>query len=402
MSSQDPPAPSVFRTHLRRVAIYSVACIAALAFALLVCHRMIGWAFPVASGSMEPTIMTGESVFVRYDGSVPERFEIIVYADVGGGASIKRVGGVPGEDFRIDASGDIRIEGETLPLDTPNRPDLIPMFDSDLQSIGDHWTHGSTSIDPWSLAEGSEAGPNEVWEMDGTAVGRGADLGLLRLHGQVDDGRLLPDGSRLAGLYTVHDVAVSFEVFVVEAGGRLRVQLTEQGDVFEATIPVLEGKPEARIDVFRMRAGKTNEYMFVDRGEVPIGIWIEVRMANIDNHVSFQFGDSQMAVRYARNTLHPTAYDLKPISPGERVRIGGEGVVLRIRNIRVERDFHHVPRGKYGVDHALLLGADEIFVLGDASGVSRDSRDNGPVQMKRVLGRAKAVVHPLKSARILR
>lgn len=402
MSSPVAPVPSALRTHLRRVAVYSLAIIAALAFGLLVCHRMIGWAFPVASGSMEPTIMTGESVFVRYDGSVPERFEIIVYTDVGGGASIKRVIAVPGEDVRIDASGDIRIEGETLPRDTPNRPDLIPMFDSDLQSIGDHWTHGSTSIDPWSLADGSEAGTHEVWEMDGTAVGRGADLGLLRLHGQIDDGRLLPDGVRLAGLYTVHDVAVSFEVFVVEAGGRLRVQITEQGDVFEATIPVLEGEPEARFDVFRMRAGESIDHIFYGRAKVPIGTWIAVRMENIDNHVSFEFGDSRMAVSYARNTLHPTAYDLKPISPGERVRIGGEGAVLRVRNIRVERDFHHVPRGKYGVDHALLLGADEIFVLGDASGVSSDSRDNGPVQMKRVLGRAKAVVHPLKNARILR
>ena len=56
----------------------------------------VGWFFPVVSGSMAPTVETGEWVFLRYDVDPLERFDIVAFTGVGGGASIKRVIGLPG------------------------------------------------------------------------------------------------------------------------------------------------------------------------------------------------------------------------------------------------------------------------------------------------------------------
>lgn len=400
MAGNDPQRPGVGRARWRRLAVVLTASVGAVGLGLLVCRSAIGWGFPVASGSMEPTIMTGETVFLRYVRGIPDLFEIIAYTDVGGGASIKRCGGRPNDKVRVDPSGDLRIDGRTV-IDHPNRPGPIPMFDASLQSIGEHFRRGAGEVDPWSRVEGAEPGRNEVWEMDGSAVGRGADLGLLRLHDRIDDGRLLPDGTRVDGQHTVHDVAVSFEVWIAAPGGRLRVQLTEQGDVFEASVPVYAGESESRIDLYRSSA-EGIEYLVVGRSEVPIGAWIPVRMENFDNRVTFEFAGVRLRADYDRNTPHPTAFDLRPKSTGPRVRLGGEGLEMRVRGIVVERDVHWVPRGEFGVERELTLDADEVFVLGDASGDSRDSRDRGPIELDRIFGRAEAVVWPLRSVRRLR
>ncbi|MEM6673296.1 MAG: S24/S26 family peptidase [Planctomycetota bacterium] len=377
--------------------VVSGAVVVVLAFALVVCRASFGWFFPVASGSMEPTIKTGEIVFLRYDDGVPDRYDIVAFTDVGGGASVKRVLGLPNEAIVIEPTGDVRIEGRLL-RDDPQRPGLIPIFDSRLQSIGEHWRHGGTLVDPWSLVDGAEPGPDEVWAMDGSAVGRGAALGLLALHDRVDDGRLLPCGERVAGNHTVHDVAVAFEVRVLEPGGRLRVQLVEQGDVFEASAPVYAGELDSRVDVFRTTPDGI-DYLDYGRATIPLGEWIPVRFSNVDDRLELEIGDARMSVEYDRNSPHPSSRTTEPVSLGERVRLGGEGIVMQVRSILVERDLHVVPRGSFGVGRTLLLGPDEIYVVGDASSSSRDSRDRGPVELDRVFGRVEAVVWPLDGFR---
>ena len=90
-----------------------------------------------------------------------------------------------------------------------------------------------------------------------------------------------------------------------------------------------------------------------------------------------------------------------PLSTGERVGIGGEGIEMRVRGVRVLRDLHVVPAGQYGVRGTVTLGDDEIYVLGFASGLSSDSRDRGPVKLDRLIGRAAGVVWPLERRRDL-
>lgn len=364
----------------------------------------VGWVFPVVSGSMAPTVETGEWVFLRYDVDPLERFDIVAFTGVGGGASIKRVIGLPGEVISLDPTGDVRIEGAAL-RGEGRRPPLTPMFDSRLQSIDEHWRHGGAYADPWSLVEGSAEGSGEVWEMDGSAVARSASLGLLGFHDRVDDGGLLADGSVRRGQQVVHDVAVSFEIKLLDAGGRICVQLMEQGDVFEVSVPIYEGEDETRVDLFRRMAQPDPvEYFVYGRTAVPIGEWLPVRFSNIDNLLRFEIGEFELEFDYdyRGNTLHPTAFDMSAISLGERVRLGGEGVVLQVRNILVERDFHVSARGDFGAGAPLQLGPDEVFVVGDATGISRDSRERGPVSRSRIFARVDAAVWPLRAARWLR
>lgn len=394
------PVPGRRARVLWRVAI-SLACLAA---ALVIFKKQVGWFFPVVSGSMEPTVETGEWVFLRYGVDPLERFDIVAFTDVGGGASIKRVIGLPGEVIALDPTGDVRVEGAPLRGEA-RRPPLTPVFDSRLQSIDEHWRHGGAYADPWSRVGGPEGGPGEVWEMDGSAVARSASLGLLGFHDRVDDGALRPDGTVQRGQQVVHDIAVSFEVKLLDAGGRICVQLMEQGDVFEVSVPIYEGEEEARVDLFRRRASREPvEYFVYGRTPVPIGEWVPVRFSNIDNLLRFELGDFELEFDYdyRGNTLHPTAFDMGAISLGERVRLGGEGVVLQVRNIRVERDFHISARGAFGAGTPLQLGPDEVFVVGDATAVSRDSRDRGPVSRSRIFGRVDAAVWPLSRARWLR
>ncbi len=378
-----------------------------LALATLACRAVVGWVFPVGSESMEPTIMTGESVFLRYGKQIDQRFDIVAFQDPGGGASIKRAVGLPREELIITPSGDLRINDQFLP-NAPGRPKPVPIFDSRQQSINDHWRHGATAFDPWTVEPGRVAGESEVFTLDGNLVQLNSDAGLLRFQDRVTDGHLDGDGKYVHGRNVVHDVVVEFEVKVLSAGGIIRVQVSEEDDWFAAYIPVYEGEEASKVLVKRNRPSRFGDraqrsYFGDLLAEIPIGEWVSIRLANIDNEVSLRIGESSFASSYAENTARPNpmSNDDAPFSSGERVKVGGAGVVLQLRNLRVLRDFYILPRGEFGVGRRITLDPDEFFVLGDNTAKSRDSRDRGPISMERLVGTAEAVVRPLGAFRRL-
>ena len=63
-----------------------------------------------------------------------------------------------------------------------------------------------------------------------------------------------------------------------------------------------------------------------------------------------------------------------------------EAEEVTFEDLLVERDLHY-PAGAFGVDAPVRLGPGELFLLGDASGRSTDSREFGPVPLGEVLGR---------------
>jgi type IV secretory pathway protease TraF len=58
--------------------------------------------------------------------------------------------------------------------------------------------------------------------------------------------------------------------------------------------------------------------------------------------------------------------------------------------------------GRHGTERSQMLGSDEIFVLGDNSGESVDSREWGPVKLDDVIGEPLWVVWPPSRMRCLR
>lgn len=386
-------------------------CAGLLGLVAVILWRTFGWVYPIDSGSMEPVIRTGDWVAVRYGGGEPERFDCVVFREaVGPGASVKFAGGLPGERVHIDAAGDLRIEDALLPS-AAGRPAPIPVFDSNLASLEPAWRHGNELFDPWERV--TDAGPGEEWRLDASAVGRGAQLGIMRYVERIDDGYLASDGTRVPGRHTVHDAIVEFEARVDRSGGVLRVELTEQGDVFSAYVPTYsDGSAQTsylRSTLIPSWSGpppfdrKLPEWLVEGLITVPTDRWFKVRFENVDNRLRFELDGQVLEYDYdeLRNTTHWNSEDGMPLSTGPRVGLGGEGIEMRVRNVRVLRDFHIVPEGRYGVRGTLELGDDEVYVLGFASGVSSDSRERGPVSLDRMIGRAKAVVWPLERRRDL-
>ncbi len=77
----------------------------------------------VPSGSMEPTIMTGDRIIgsrLTYRFSAPQRGDIIIfdYPDDESVQYVKRIVGLPGEEVRI-SGGRVYIDGNREPLDEP-------------------------------------------------------------------------------------------------------------------------------------------------------------------------------------------------------------------------------------------------------------------------------------------
>ncbi len=413
MAGGEEPVSSGLAHAARRLRALGFVLVATAVVALVaafVCWSTIGWVYPVTSGSMEPTIRTGEHVFLRYSKRVPERFDIVAFQGAGGGASVKRVFGVPGDLILINSSGDVRINGRMLGI-VEGRPPMVGIFDSRRQSIADHWRHGSSGFDPWIAGDG---GPDEVWRLDASSIRRKrAAAGLLRFHDRVTDGALGPDGVYELGNHGVHDLAVEFDVRVVEPGGDLIVQITEQGDVFELRVRAPLGGPPGSTYIFRQStdASWISDEKVRQSGRAPIGAglarlvpdqWVTVRFANVDNWIVASVGGQETTVSYEQNAPRLDPLSGRPISPGERVRIGAEGLVLEIRKVRIERDFHVVPSGTYAIESELQLADDEVFVLGDSLDASRDSRARGPVNLDRLIGQVEAVVWPFSARRRLR
>ena len=224
------------------------------------------------------------------------------------------------------------------------------------------WVHGTELFDPWERV--TDAGPGEEWRLDASAVGRGAELGIMRYVERIDDGHLRADGERVYGERTVHDVVVEFEARVDRANG---FKNCAAGRAHRAGRRV----PRARPDLRRRRGsgqdlgcglvpGWSGPPPFdrrlpdwLEGGEiaVPIGRWFDVRFENVDNRLRLTLDGQILEYDYdrLRNTAHWNSPDGMPLSTGERVGIGGEGIEMRVRGVRVLRDLHVVPAGQFGV-----------------------------------------------------
>lgn len=355
--------------------------------------------FRVSSSSMAPSIWPGELVLVSYDRSRPGRLEPIVvdHEDEFVTKRVVGIGGAAGETILIEATGDVRIDGHHI---SPGvlRPRIL-LFDQDLHPVDEHFARGSSAGDPWR----DEGG---VLALDASAIARGHEAGLLRYHTRLRDHYLARDGSLIEGLGSVSDAAVEFDVRVVSAEGVIRVGLLEGGDTFWLEVE-LDGE-SARVALLRHPPGLVREEGLPGGGDegadvlaeastsLRPGGWTRVALGNIDNHITASFGDVDLAVSYERNS--PSL----GLGLGNRVKLGGEGCVIEVRSLRVWRDMHYTARGRYAVGMRYSLESGKLFLLGDNSANSRDSREYGPVDEDQLVGRPVMVVWPPSAIRWLR
>lgn len=367
--------------------------LAICALLVLLLKTFVADVYYVTSSSMVPSIFPPEVVLVLRDRSPPERFEMVAVRHEGENM-VKRVAALGRESLLIDASGDLRVDGAYLPPDAP-RPAPVPVFDDRFQSIAEEFDWGdSGGRDQWADLDG-------VFQLDARGIGR-SSAGMLRYHPQLRDNYLDREGNLVQGIYDVHDAVLEVEVWVSEPGGELRAVLVEQGDTFEFSVDLSQpGRALARLT----RERPELEVLAETTVELELETWTALRIANIDNHLTVEWGQESpvvvVEVSYEANTFHPLDTARQGKSFGDRVRFGGRGCRLRIQNLRILRDMHWTQQGRFAVGQRHRIGPGEVFLLGDYSAESLDSRDFGALPVRQILGRPVMVVWPPSAIRWL-
>ena len=380
----------------------AVALVAILCLKIFVCDVK-----HVESGSMEPAIYGsregGESVLVLFGSFRPERFDCVVLQRDGEDVPIvKRAVGLPEESLRI-SQGDLLVDGRHLPPSAP-RPPPILVFDGTRRRPSESFEPARGNEPRWKESDGE-------WVVDARGVPAGSRDGLASFHPALQDDYLAADGSLVRGHVDVNDALFECEVAIRDSEwgvrrGRILVELVEQGDVFRFTLE-RSGDRESTARIARVRADSAEEILATKTvtfgaGGVESG---RLRCTNVDNALGFEIesgGASQTVCHeYAENTFDENDRLKEGKTFGVRVRFGGEGGVFAFRSVRILRDVYYVPLGAHGVGAPAELGPNEYFVLGDNSASSRDSREWGPVQASKILGRPLCVVWPPSAVRRL-
>ena len=354
--------------------------------AALAVRAFVGDVYYVDSGSMEPVLhgseSDGEYVFVLFeDAPRPARAELVVLTRPGEeDPVVKRVAALPGESVQI-VGGDLYIDGRLLAPDEP-RPPLVPMFDDTRHDFAERFridrTKWTRRPDGWRLAS------------------REPRTELAGLAQRLYDGHLAPDGTLVEGKWFVNDAVLGFELRLEPPWRRVVARLTEEHDVFALELTPGEGAA-AHLRLSRSRGDKlAPEVLAETDAELLPGAWHAVRFANVDNVLRVDFDGREGLLRqvYEANTPQPAQHGGGFVHDLPRIELGGEELCADIRHTAFWRDVAYFDIGSHGTLEPETLAPDEVFVLGDNSRESVDSREWGPVNLSSLVGRPIAVVWP--------
>ena len=379
----------------RRALRWTLGSLVALS-ALVVLGRMFLFGvYRVEKRSMEPAIRSGDVVLVWLDGGhVPRRFGLVVVSDAEGEEPlVKRAVGLPGEEVELEL-GDVLVDGAHAPITAP-RPPPVPLFDDRLQDVEDAFD--------FARDRGVWTREGDVWRLDASAAAPGTQQDRMFYARRALDGWLGDDGELAPGsLEMVNDLVLDLEVRLDDPPAHLRLGLLEMADQLEVRLePLGEGRWRARlvdrwVEVGGPGPGGAGEDVLAE-GELVLapGEWHALRLANVDDQVGFVVdGRTVLLASYAANRFHPRDAARRGLSLGSRAWFGGGEGRASFRRVRLSRDLYYTRRGDVGVGQPVQLGPAELFVLGDNSAESRDSRDFGPVPLGRVLGRPAGLLWP--------
>jgi len=339
--------------------------------------------YAIRSPSMEPALLTGDHLIVFREGIDARPLarwdvglfdpDIDIEVPEGIEAVAKRIVGLGGEFLEI-RDGDVYV-GPRGALELVRKSD--PLIRQLLVPV--HVGQGLTT--PWvgvGLEHGAggtriSAGETEVWVLFGMAVRDGLD----------ED----------PGESPVSDTAL--RIVVGEGSGTLLLRLREGADSFEARLPTeaggevllghnLGGGVVARSQAPGLSPGSTLLFWNVDDG---VRLWLD--------------GELLLTYDYEENT------SVTPGGPLNNVpAVGILGGERELQEVAVLRDLHYSGQGSYGTQPGggttpAKVPPGSVFLLGDYSRKSRDSRHFGPVSLSSLRGRPFATYSPLDRARWL-
>jgi signal peptidase I len=357
----------------------------------------------VPSPSMEPLLHGdpegGDQLVVfkpYYRFADPQRFDLVVFRPpdlAGGGVEIgrymvKRVAALGGERVSI-RGGDLYIAR------SPGEPQQIlikdySQFDRVLIPVWDEAFDGDVEA-RWRLSPDLAERTERGLELHGGSDAKRSIGAFSRL--PVTNAVLDVAGKETPGEQFVSDVVLRVELTLEDPEAGLVVRLNEQQDLFWFLIGA-----EAEVGNLRIEHVTTDHRVYPARASLTglrAGRRHVVEVWNVDDNLGIAIdGKEQLTFQ------HPAGQD----SLGQVqlvAALGAYGGRAIVHEVSLRRDIHYTDSGSdsFTGSEGILVPEDSIFVLGDLSQESIDSRHYGPVPQASLVGKPMAVFLPLSRAR---
>jgi signal peptidase I len=384
----------------------------------------------------------------------PRRWEIIVFR-LFGKIYVKRVIGLPGEWILVE-DGDVYINNVLVRKTLEELKQVrILVFDNNCQPRPDGWkkrwehraeTHQAVPEDLLVRANDEEAEDRGLRIEDRPSILDpqssilnpqflvGKDLvlqtedspecyrWLTYRNYSLDEGKVLPirdeyayNGGTHRGVEGVHDFMLECDVQVLKGRGNLALAITDGHDALRAEIPAgAEGNvrlSHGPAGIFSFAGGRVRWPQFAESSQEtvsgrpthPTGL-----RAGRTYHIEMAFVDRRWTLAVdGRRVLD--AVDLPSVENRAEVSgpiaVGGRGIHVVFRNVRLYRDIHYTQAGNQGVEGKVVrLGPDQYFVMGDNSPNSEDSRywpNQGAVPEASLVGKPFLIHWPSRVVRHL-
>lgn len=366
--------------------------VAGLLFVIVVFQAFVGGLYPVGSSSMAPTLLPGDHVLVLYGSSIPDRGTVVVVHGTEPNPLVKRAVGLPGDELAITSDGDLRINRAYYSGGFGASPGVL-LFDSERCGFEEHfdWPEkGAQSTESVSTSS-TQRPPVKSIALDGRGVNDGEAVPSMSLLHGIHDGYLDGTGHVRFGNEEVGDARIAFHLSFLDEAGTAVFQLSDKSELFEVTLEWRAG--EVIHGVLQRLTLGGNELVVQDREEFQLAAGVEpicLELHNFDNEVFLASAGVRLA-GFQSSGFSQAEGD----HPDIRVRLGVTGTRMEVSQLRIWRDLHYTARGRFGVDRSVRLEPDELFLLGDNSAHSTDSREYGPVKREHLIGRAAWIVWPL-------
>ena len=341
---------------------------------------LLGPCFPaqIHGPSMRPWLVSGDWVLVHgVSGRDVRRGDILVFKEPDSGVSaVKRVVALPEEEVLI-LDGDVFINGFRVSPFIPNPSGMIPLVHARGAGIEESFGVKPLSPSVRSTGEGLLAGAGffephaEGWVARNTAT--------AFLLGPPRDGMLFR-GERVPGQRPAEDLGIEVDVELLLPSSVWFVVLREGDTSFFLSL----GQQGREVRLSSHRGEKVLELAVV-RG-LPYRPRGKLFLTLANQTLQASLNDEPLILPMKYSGVEPIVLADVPASVRwEQAGFGGDDALFR--EARVARDYRWGNAGTYACGEVLGLGGEEVFVLGDNSESSRDSRQYGPVKISAIRGR---------------
>jgi signal peptidase I len=377
---------------LAGLAIYDAGILLAIVGVIVFVRLQMLTAYHIPTRSMEPTLhgdrRDGDRILVNRLSGPPDRFEVYVFDGWGAERKnyVKRCVGLPNERLRL-REGDVYIDDVLYRKDG----DIYESLLFRLYHWDDVWTRAAAD-NPDDNEEAHEQVFDEQMQLWENITGRwelhtrhgyqagapaeGEDA-VLRWQDSIHDDLYEPDtGDYEGGVYSCPDVRITADVTLGAPGASLTLRLTRGAATYDAVVS--EGAVSVTTD--------GDEVLSAAVPAVRVDEPLRVLFSQVDRVLRLEI-DGQVL----RHDLPQPEFP-KRTAPSGIVEFRVRGGPVNVKPICLERDVFYTP--DYDTDDEVELGPYDYYMLGDNSGNSQDSRRNGPVHRRRLVGKPILIVWP--------